>query len=101
MNWWKKSKCSICTICGDGNRLAALDGQTHDGKDLLHIGSFAVFRHGGFALKALGGFAQDPGGAGVQTFLVLNGDVDALYNGLSFYKITVSVPVHSSDRWFF
>ena len=44
----------ICTICGDGNRLAALDGQTHDGKDLLNIGSFAVFRHGGFA--------QDPGG---------------------------------------
>ena len=45
----------ICTICGDGNRLAALDGQTHDGKDLLNIGSFAVFRHGGFAQDLGGG----------------------------------------------
>ena len=55
-------------IGGDGHGLAALHGQTHYGKDLLHVGDFAVLSHSDFALKAFGSFAQDTGGTGVQTF---------------------------------
>ena len=59
----------VRAIGGDGHGLAALHGQTHYGKDLLHVGDFAVLSHSDFALKAFGSFAQDTGGTGVQTFL--------------------------------
>ncbi len=41
------------------------------------------FSHSDFALKAFGSFAQDTGGTGVQTFFVLNGDIDALHKKIS------------------
>lgn len=89
----------VRAIGGDGHGLAALHGQTHYGKDLLHVGDFAVLSHSDFALKAFGSFAQDTGGTGVQTFFVLNGDIDALHKkSLLLGIVVVSAPAHSSYR---
>ena len=76
----------VRAIGGDGHGLAALHGQTHYGKDLLHVGDLAVLSHSDLALKAFGSLAQDTGGTGVQTFFVLNGDIDALHKNLSFLE---------------
>ena len=58
----------VFAVTGDGQDVAALDLEAHDREDALEVGVLAFFCHCGFAGKAVCGFVDHAGGAGVRPY---------------------------------